>query len=114
MESKHDLGFIHPGDVLEHTFEVGNDSKATMELRKIKSDCGCVYAQIGKTTLNPGETTTLGIRVQAKKRPGSVRFSTIAQWKSGDIVRVHKYVIDATVADVIEFPANPAFITFEP
>lgn len=114
VEREYDFGFIYPGEICEHTFKVINDYKKPMRLHKIKSSCGCLVTRVADANLLPGETTNLGVKVQAKNYPDNLSVSTIALWKSGDHVLTYKYILRAKVANVIQFSKSSPIIRFEP
>lgn len=58
---EHDFGDIHVGDEVSFDFAVRNDGEGVLEIIKAESDCPCTTVGVGKSSLKPGETTTLKV-----------------------------------------------------
>jgi hypothetical protein len=69
-----DFGRVRPGRQLERTFSVGNFGTSALEVRAVKSDCGCVVAPEWRTprTLAPGERASLRLAFDTGSEPGHV------------------------------------------
>lgn len=55
----HDFGTIYRGENAEHTFIIRNAGNAPLEIKNVRSTCGCTVASIGKRNLEPRESTKL-------------------------------------------------------
>ncbi|MDR3245680.1 MAG: DUF1573 domain-containing protein [Prevotellaceae bacterium] len=64
-ETNHKFGTIKKGSSVTGNFEITNDGKSDLIIRKITSDCDCVKSSIGLTTIKPGKTTTLKLELTA-------------------------------------------------
>jgi hypothetical protein len=62
-EKNHQFGKIKKGSSVTGNFEIKNDGKSDLIIRKITNDCDCVKSSIGLTTIKPGKTTTLKLEL---------------------------------------------------
>jgi len=69
-----DFGRVLPGRQLERTFSVVNFGSSALEVRAVKSDCGCVVAPEWRSprTLAPGERASLRLAFDTGSQPGHV------------------------------------------
>jgi hypothetical protein len=65
---KHDFGTVPRGAQLKHSFTITNIYAVRMQITLVKSGCGCVSATIGggKSSLEPNETTTVDVTMNAR------------------------------------------------
>lgn len=68
--TQHDFGSVTEGDVVTHIFVIKNTGKTPLEIKDIRTSCGCTVAQIGKKTINPTESTELSINFDSKNTQG--------------------------------------------
>ncbi len=54
-----DFGEIKQGDKAEHAFELTNQGKSNLILRKVKASCGCTAIEPEKMVIKPGESTKI-------------------------------------------------------
>jgi hypothetical protein len=66
----HDFGTRPRGSQLMHHFKMTNIYAVRMEITSIKSGCGCVSASAGKRVLEPRESTTIEVRMDARRFSG--------------------------------------------
>jgi ribosomal protein L30E len=64
-ETNHNFGKVKKGNSVTGNFEITNDGKSDLIIRKITNDCDCVKSSIGLTTIKPGKTTTLKLELTA-------------------------------------------------
>src|SRR5690606_16182600 len=57
----HDFGAVRQGNVVETQFTLTNSGKTELILRNTQANCGCTVSTPDKTTLLPGESTTLKV-----------------------------------------------------
>jgi len=55
----HDFGKIYRGETAEHIFIIRNRGSAPLEIKNVRSTCGCTVTTIGKRNLEPQESTEL-------------------------------------------------------
>ncbi len=64
------FGEIKQGDVVDHNFEIKNDGKSDLIIRKVKASCGCTAIKPQKTILAPGESTLIAAKFNSKGKSG--------------------------------------------
>ena len=67
---EHNFGDVEPGAKVVGEFTVTNVGKGPWKLKKLGKSCGCTEPEIGKKTLQPGESTPLSVTYTAGQRPG--------------------------------------------
>lgn len=71
-ETKHDFGKVKEGDVVEYTFQFGNNGKAPLKIKDVKTSCGCTAALVSNEQLEPGDSSTLKVKLDTKNRKGKM------------------------------------------
>ena len=66
----HDFGSVPRGAQLSHRFVITNIYAVRMEIISIKPGCGCVTYNAAKRVLEPRESTTIDITMDAKRFTG--------------------------------------------
>lgn len=66
----HDFGSVPRGAQLSHRFVITNIYAVRMEITSLKSGCGCVTATRSKTVLEPRESTTIDVTMDARRFTG--------------------------------------------
>ncbi len=66
----HDFGVIPKGSLLLHRFPITNLYAVRMEITQIQPGCGCVTAVASKRFLEPRETGTIDVSMDAKRFDG--------------------------------------------
>ena len=56
-----DFGEILPTEKATVEYTVKNGGGSPLEILRVSTSCGCTTAEVGKTTLRPGETTPLRV-----------------------------------------------------
>lgn len=54
-----DFGTVKPGQIVTHSFRVSNTGQIALHIRKVEPSCGCTTTVVGKTDLEPGESTEI-------------------------------------------------------
>ncbi len=67
----YDFGTVPVGNLLSHKFPLTNLYAVPMQITDIRSSCGCVEASASKQTLQPRESGTLDVRMDARKFTGN-------------------------------------------
>ncbi|HWG47532.1 MAG TPA: DUF1573 domain-containing protein [Gemmataceae bacterium] len=67
----HDFGSVPRGAQLSHRFVVTNIYAVRMEITSVKSGCGCVTATAAKRVIEPRESTTIDVNMDARRFTGS-------------------------------------------
>ncbi len=68
-----DFGSIKPGQVLTHAFVLKNETDRAFSIKDITTSCGCTVSRAAKTTLAPGESTSIEVTFNSKGYSGSIR-----------------------------------------
>jgi hypothetical protein len=68
-----DFGSIKPAQVLTHTFVLKNETSQAFSIKDISTSCGCTVSRAAKTTLAPGESTSVEVTFNSKGYSGPVR-----------------------------------------
>ncbi len=69
-KSQHDFGIIKEGVVVDHIFKFSNIGKKDLEIKDVRSSCGCTVAKPNKMVFKPGETGELKVSFDSKNRSG--------------------------------------------
>ncbi len=107
----HDFGIAPHGAQLFHRFTVTNIYAVRMEITQIQVGCGCVTATPLKRVLEPRETTTIEIQMDARKFTGP-KTVTIRVTVGPDFVSTAELKVLANSRADIVF--NPGQVTFGP
>ena len=67
----HDFGSVPRGAQLSHRFVITNIYAVRMEITSVKSGCGCVTATAAKRVLEPRESTTIDVTMDARRFTGA-------------------------------------------
>ena len=70
--SQHNFGKVKEGQVYEHTFRFTNTGASTLNIKDVKSSCGCAVASVSSKELKPGESATLKVELDTAKRKGKM------------------------------------------
>jgi hypothetical protein len=65
--TNHQFDTIKKGSKITGTFEIKNEGKSDLLIRKITSDCNCVTSSIAATAIKPGKSTTLKLELTANE-----------------------------------------------
>lgn len=71
-ETNHDFGTVPEGQTVDYTFKFKNIGKATLEISKVNTSCGCTAALISEKVLEPGKEGTLKVELDTKNRSGKM------------------------------------------
>jgi hypothetical protein len=58
-QTQHNFGKVQEGKVYTHSFQFSNTGKETLQIKDVKSSCGCAVASISSKELKPGESASL-------------------------------------------------------
>ncbi|MBI1833155.1 MAG: DUF1573 domain-containing protein [Planctomycetes bacterium] len=70
-ETTHDFGTVARAAQLKFAFKMTNIYKVPLDITDVRVSCGCVKAEAGLRTLQPGETGTLNVSMDARQFIGS-------------------------------------------
>jgi len=69
-ERTFEFGAVNQGEKVETTFKLKNTGRETLNIRTIKSTCGCTVANLDKYDLKPGEMVELNVTFDSENRRG--------------------------------------------
>jgi hypothetical protein len=69
--AKHEFGGVRQGNIAETEFTLSNTGQSVLNLRDIKSNCGCTVGVPEKKDLQPGESVKLKVSVNTEGRKGN-------------------------------------------
>jgi hypothetical protein len=63
---------VKEGTTVSHTFELVNNGTDVLEIKDVRTSCGCTAALVSNSTLKPGEKGTLKVDLDTKGRQGKM------------------------------------------
>ena len=71
-EYNHNFGSVKEGEILDYSISVTNNGDSNLEIKNIKSSCGCTAALMSEKNLKPKETGKLKIEFDTKNLSGQI------------------------------------------
>lgn len=65
-----DFGDMKQGDKKEYTFNLTNDGKSDLQIRNVRSSCGCTAVAPAKKVVAPGETVPIKVTFDSRGKRG--------------------------------------------
>jgi hypothetical protein len=101
----HDFGTVSQGDTLPAEFVVTNNYRRPVVLTELTKHCSCVQPTAAKTTLAPGESTTIQVGYRTLGKRGRVSETLGILYQVGAELAVQNYGLRAEVVpDVVAVP----------
>jgi hypothetical protein len=72
-EKEYDFGKIKEGEIVTHSFTVYNSGSEELVIGRVKASCGCTAADPIKTSLSPGDSTSIEVKFNSIRRRGPQR-----------------------------------------
>lgn len=73
-----DFKTLSKGQKTTVTFEIANDGKSDLIIRKVTPDCACIKSSVGTLTIKPGQIGKLDLRLDtSSETPGSKYYATL-------------------------------------
>lgn len=69
-ESVYFFGERSNTESVEHTFRLRNEGNVSLEIRNIRSSCGCTIGRVSRKTLEPGESSEITATLDLRGRRG--------------------------------------------
>lgn len=66
----YDFGAMKQGDKKEYTFNLTNDGKSDLQIRNVRSSCGCTAVAPSKKVVSPGETVPIKVTFDSRGKRG--------------------------------------------
>lgn len=73
LENNYNFGKINEGEVVSHKFVIVNGGTDTLKITKVKASCGCTAAEPIKKMLIPGDSTSIEVKFDSRRRRGPQR-----------------------------------------
>jgi len=89
---------VHKGDPVEYKFHFKNEGKSTLEIRKIKTSCGCTAGSMDKLSYEPGEDGYVTVTLNTRNKHGNVH-QTVTIISNDPKNTESKVVIQGVVVD---------------
>ncbi|HEY7307924.1 MAG TPA: DUF1573 domain-containing protein [Gemmataceae bacterium] len=105
----HDFGSVPRGAQLAHRFVITNIYAVRMEITSLKSGCGCVTVTAAKRVLEPRESTTIDVNMDARRFTG-MKTVAITITVGPDYISSAQLRVSANSRADIVF--NPGQVTF--
>lgn len=67
-----DFGKVTEGEVVKHQFRFKNPGNVPVNIRSVKTSCGCTVADIALREYAPGESGTLEVAVDTRNKKGLI------------------------------------------
>lgn len=71
-ETEHNFGKVKEGKVTEYTFKLANKGSSTLQIKDVRTSCGCTAALLSSKSIAPGEEGTLKVELDTKNRHGQM------------------------------------------
>ncbi len=69
-ETQHDFGKVKEGEVVNYEFKFENKGTQPLEIKNVKTSCGCTAAVTSEKDLKPGQSGTIKVNFDTKNRMG--------------------------------------------
>jgi uncharacterized cupredoxin-like copper-binding protein len=69
-ETQHDFGKVKEGGKVNYTFTFENKGTASLQIKDVKTSCGCTAAVVNESTIKPGQSGSIKIEFDTKNRSG--------------------------------------------
>ena len=74
-QTLHDFGEVQEGQAAVHIFHIRNVGDKDLEIRNVRTSCGCTAALLSDRVIPPGGETQLKVTYRTRGRPGPFRKS---------------------------------------
>jgi hypothetical protein len=69
-ETQHDFGKVKEGEKVTYTFKFENTGTSSLQIKDVKTSCGCTAAVVSESTIKPGTAGSIKIEFDTKNRSG--------------------------------------------
>lgn len=109
-----DFGEIDSGKVIDLQFEFENSGDSLLEIKNVRSTCGCTVAKLEKKEYKPGEKGVIPVKFFSRGYRGRVTKSiTISSNDKDNVYTVLKITGVVTLKDFAQAEINPDRLSFE-
>ena len=78
-ETQHDFGKVNEGDKVNYIFRFVNKGETALQIKDIKTSCGCTAALVSTDNLKPGQEGTIKVELNTKNRSGKMSKTVTVQ-----------------------------------
>ncbi len=89
-EIQHDFGNVKEGEVVHYTFAFQNKGTLPLEIKDIRTSCGCTAAVVSEKNLQPGQSGSIKIDFDSKNKQG--KLSRTVTVNSNDLNEPYKVI----------------------
>ncbi|MEM9704433.1 MAG: DUF1573 domain-containing protein, partial [Planctomycetota bacterium] len=107
--TKHDFGIVARGALTEHSVQIKNTTKDTLQISSIGASCTCASGSIDTQTIAPGETATLTLAMNTRQFHGQKDSNVIVRFQSPRFAEVRIPVSMYCRKDVVLTPGEVNF-----
>ncbi len=107
VENTFNFGQIDQYESVTHVFVIKNDGDQNLEIKKVKTTCGCTAAKQKSNIVEPGKQTEIEVTFNAGPRSGEQKKKITVETNDPVTPRLELY-IEGTV--VVRLEANPRLI----
>ena len=107
---RYDWGTVSPGQ-LKTTIVVRNAGNDVLNISRVQPSCGCTSSPIDKNVLQPGETGSIAVTLNATGNGPIVKMLTVYSDAPGDTA--HAIQLAATIRQKIAYEGNNFFLLNE-
>jgi hypothetical protein len=68
-----DFGQVKAGEVLKHSFIFKNNTPRILNIKNVRTSCGCTISRVEKKRLKPKESTVIEVEFNTKGYSGAVQ-----------------------------------------
>ncbi len=107
------FGTVGP-EIVERKIELVNVGTLPVDVAEVKSSCSCTLAPIDREHLQPGDTATLNVQLDLRRKTGEVEQRVTVTSTNGEevVVTLAAEVVRALIVEPLSFPTLfgiPAF-----
>ena len=70
QETQHDFGKVKAGEILEYKFKFENKGTESLNIKDVKTSCGCTAAVVSESSIKPGQVGYIKVNFNTKDREG--------------------------------------------
>jgi uncharacterized cupredoxin-like copper-binding protein len=70
QDTQHDFGKVKEGEILEYEFKFENKGTESLNIKDVKTSCGCTAAVVSASTIKPGQVGSIKVNFNTKGREG--------------------------------------------
>jgi len=89
-ENQHDFGKVKEGEVVHYSFAFQNTGTLPLEIKDIRTSCGCTAAVVSEKNLKPGQSGAVKIDFDSKNKQG--KLSRTISVSSNDLNEPNKVI----------------------